>query len=60
MSERPILGVDKPESQAQQRIPQASEAAVGRLENLALAKELPAWDLVPLDTLLVRRRPTKA
>jgi hypothetical protein len=26
---------------------------------LPIAKELPAWDLVPSDLLLVRRRPVK-
>jgi hypothetical protein len=47
---RPILGTEvippKPEA------PQKSAPA-----ELPIAKELPPWDLVPSDLLLVRRRP---
>lgn len=49
---RPILGTDvvapKPEP------PRTSAAP-----ELPIAKELPPWDLVPSDLLLVRRRPVK-
>jgi len=48
---RPILGTEvtppKPEA------PQGNAAP----ELLPIAKELPPWDLVPSDLLLVRRRP---
>lgn len=59
MTDRPILGVDKPESQPQKANPQAAQTTTGRQDDLPLAKELPVWDLLPSDTLLVRRRPAK-
>jgi hypothetical protein len=51
-SARPILGSETN--------PQKSEAprTTGSPE-LPIAKELPPWDLVPSDLLLVRRRPVK-
>jgi hypothetical protein len=49
---RPILGTEvtppKPD------VPQTTPAA-----ELPIAKELPPWDLLPSDLLLVRRRPVK-
>ncbi len=49
---RPILGTEviplKPGA------PRSNTAA-----ELPIAKELPPWDLVPSDLLLVRRRPVK-
>jgi hypothetical protein len=61
MSDRPILGVEKPGSlsqQVDQKI--TAQTPVGSSSDLPLATELPGWDLVPSDTLLVRRRPVKA
>jgi len=49
---RPILGTEA--------IPPAQEPPqTKRTPELPLAKELPPWDLVPSDLLLVRRRPVK-
>jgi hypothetical protein len=48
---RPILGTEiipKPEAPKSNAPP-----------DLPIAKELPPWDLVPSDLLLVRRRPVK-
>lgn len=49
---RPILGTEvvpaKPEAPPTSTAPE-----------LPLAKELPPWDLVPSDLLLVRRRPVR-
>ena len=47
---RPILGTEV--------IPQKAEAPQNSAPlELPIAKELPPWDLVPADLLLVRRRP---
>ena len=48
---RPILGEVVP---PKQEAPQSNAPP-----ELPLAKELPPWDLVPSDLLLVRRRPVK-
>lgn len=50
---RPILGAEVTPSRPQPQ-QQPSPAA-----EQPLAKGLPAWDLVPSDLLLVRRRPVK-
>lgn len=49
---RPILGTEA--SPAKPEAPQANATP-----ELPIAKELPPWDLVPSDLLLVRRRPVK-
>jgi len=48
---RPILGTEV--------IPPTQEPPQKPAPELPLAKELPPWDLVPSDLLLVRRRPVK-
>ena len=49
---RPILGTEV--------MPSKAEAPQPKTEpELPIAKELPPWDLVPSDLLLVRRRPVK-
>jgi hypothetical protein len=58
MSDRPILGVDEPKPQSKGSPPTAPASSTGGNE-LPLAIELPSWDLLPSDTLLVRRRPAK-
>jgi hypothetical protein len=56
MGSRPILGANTPEKQ-----PQSSSGTAGSIAAAAtalpLATELPPWDLLPSDSLLVRRRP---
>ena len=59
MSERPILGVEKPELQPLQGIHPAVQAVAKAADDLPLASELPDWDLLPSDALLVRKRPAK-
>jgi len=59
MSDRPILGVDKPEAQPKQGSAATAQASPASRNELPLASELPSWDLLPSDTLLVRRRPAK-
>jgi hypothetical protein len=49
---RPILGTDVVPAKAEP--PQTNAAP-----ELPIAKELPPWDLVPSDLLLVRRRPVR-
>lgn len=49
---RPILGTEV--TPPAQEPPQTKNTP-----ELPLAKELPPWDLVPSDLLLVRRRPVK-
>ncbi|HET7433494.1 MAG TPA: hypothetical protein VFN10_02140 [Thermoanaerobaculia bacterium] len=49
---RPILGAEI--SQPKTDTPQP-----GNTLDLPIAKDLPPWDLVPSDLLLVRRRPVK-
>jgi len=48
---RPILGAEV--------VPAKPEARPSAMAELPIAKELPPWDLVPSDLLLVRRRPGK-
>lgn len=51
-SARPVLGAEI--------IPPRTETSpVAAAPEYPLAKELPPWDLVPSDLLLVRRRPVK-
>ena len=52
MGNEPTLGILSSE---QQQTPTA--APIVSTQQLPLATELPPWDLVPADTLLVRRRP---
>lgn len=67
MGTRPILGVPgSPPEQGSRGSgastePEASQAVPleSQLATLPIASELPAWDLLPADTLLVRRRPAK-
>ena len=59
MSTRPILGVNTPESQQTEASAAGTQPVHPKDSDLPLAVELPNWDLVPPDTLLVRRRPVK-
>ena len=60
MSTRPILGGNPSDTQQKQESgPDAPRPEHQKGVDLPLAVELPNWDLVPPDTLLVRRRPVK-
>jgi len=52
MGSRPIIGVTPSEQQGE-----SVPAPAASPTSLPLATELPNWDLLPSDTLLVRRRP---
>ncbi|MEA2329069.1 MAG: hypothetical protein QOE68_4028 [Thermoanaerobaculia bacterium] len=51
---RPIIGAE-----VTQPVPESQSPAVSRpaSNEMPIAKELPPWDLLPSDLLLVRRRP---
>lgn len=60
MTIRPILGSDEQPAD-QPSSPGASKPAqVQSAPELPLANQLPSWDLVPNDLLLVRRRPARS
>lgn len=60
MGSRPILGGNTPDDEQRRETDAASaQAAQPKSPDLPLAIELPNWDLVPPDTLLVRRRTAK-
>lgn len=56
MNTRPLIGVTQPEEPRPAPSGPVREAVDRRDE---LATRLPAWDLLPADTLLVRRRPLR-
>lgn len=51
---RPIIGAE-----VMQKEPPRQAVPVQSTPDMAIAKELPPWDLLPSDLLLVRRRPVK-
>lgn len=59
MSDRPDLGADAPTPQ--ERIPDAPvpQEEPSRAAEGPIASQLPAWDLLPVHTLLARRKPAK-
>lgn len=59
MSTRTILGFNSSETSQQQSNATESQPVQPKATDMPLAVELPNWDLVPSDALLVRRRPAK-
>lgn len=58
MTIRPILGADEQPNQPSEG--SAKPASPQRAPEPPLASQLPSWDLVPSDLLLVRRRPVRS
>ncbi len=59
---RPIIGDasnPQPQTQPEQPVVPQVVTAPQKLPDSPLATHLPAWDLLPAHTLLVRRRPLK-
>ncbi len=56
---RPIIGTE-PATPEPSQPPVPSDTTAGNSEpEMAIAGDLPSWDLVPSDMLLVRKRPLK-
>lgn len=60
MTVRPILGADEQPQDQLSAVGSGSQAPTQRAPELPLASQLPPWDLVPSDLLLVRRRPARS
>lgn len=58
MSVRPIVGTGDHQAAEPPR-QEAAPAPTPRAADSPLASQLPDWDLVPNDMLLVRRRPSR-
>lgn len=57
---RPIISeAGQAQPQGQQPVTPREEQALPKPPDSPLATQLPAWDLLPAHTLLVRRRPLK-
>lgn len=60
MTVRPILGADEQPPNQPSTAGPGKPAQTQSAPELPLANQLPAWDLVPNDLLLVRRRPARS
>jgi hypothetical protein len=58
MSERPMFDATGPDNATDKAAANFQRTSQSRMDT-PLAVELPVWDLVPPETLLVRRRPLK-
>ena len=59
MDSRPTGGSNNLDSEQKQPQSNKDQRAPTKQPDLPIASQLPAWDLTPADTLLVRRRPAK-
>lgn len=60
MTTRPILGADGQSPNPPSPADSGKPVETQRAPELPLANQLPSWDLVPNDLLLVRRRPVRS
>lgn len=59
MTRPPVLGINQPPSEQEKAALPREESVVQKAGDSPLATQLPAWDLLPAHTLLIRRRPLK-